>query len=141
MGCHFLLQCIQVKSESEVAQSTPWAAAYQTPLSMGFSRQEYWSGLPYPPPGDPPHPGVKTVSPMSPLLASGFFTTCANWLVTHNPMDCSTPDSSVHGILQARMLEWVSISFSRGSTPPRDRTHISCIAGRFFTVPSAREAP
>ena len=112
VGCHFLLQCIQVKSESEGAQSTPWAAAYQTPLSMGFSRQEYWSGLPYPPPGDPPHPGVKTVSPMSPLLASGFFTTCASWLVTHNlcnPMDCSTPDSSVHGILQARMLEWVSI--------------------------------
>ena len=43
-GCHFLLQCMKVKSESEVA--TPWTAAHQAPLSMGFSRQEYWSGVP-----------------------------------------------------------------------------------------------
>ena len=53
VGCHFLLQCMKVKSESEVAQSclslsTPWTAAYQAPLSMGFSRQEYWSGVPLP---------------------------------------------------------------------------------------------
>ena len=49
VGCHFLLQCMKVKSESEVAQSsptraTPWTAAHQAPPSMGFSRQEYWSG-------------------------------------------------------------------------------------------------
>ena len=55
MCCHFLLQCVRVKSESEVAQScqtlaTPWTAAYQAPPSMGFSRQEYWSGLPFPSP-------------------------------------------------------------------------------------------
>ena len=53
VGCHFLLQCMKVKSESEVAQSdsaTPWTAAYQAPLSMGFSRQEYWSGMPLPSP-------------------------------------------------------------------------------------------
>ena len=50
-----------------------------------------------------------------------------------NPMDCSRPGSSVHGILQTRVLEWVVISFSRGSSPPRDWTHVSCIAGRFFT--------
>ena len=43
-----------------------------------------------------------------------------------NPMDCSLPGSSVHGILQVRMLEWVAISFSRGSSQPRDQTHI-CI--------------
>ena len=53
VGCHFLLQCMKVKSESEVAQScptlaTPWTAAYQAPPSMGFARQEYWSGMPLP---------------------------------------------------------------------------------------------
>ena len=55
VGCHFLLQCMKVKSESEVAQScltlvTPWTAAYQAPPSMGFSRQEYWNGVPLPSP-------------------------------------------------------------------------------------------
>ena len=49
------------------------------------------------------------------------------------PHDYSPPGSSVHGISQARILEQVAISFSRGSFPPRDRTHVSCIAGRFFT--------
>jgi len=49
-------------------------------------------------------------------------------------MDCSSPGSSVHGISQARILEWVAISFSRGSSQPRDQTHISCIAGEFFTA-------
>ena len=53
VGCHFLLQCMKVKSESEVAQlcqtlATPWTAAYQAALSMGFSRQKYWSGVPLP---------------------------------------------------------------------------------------------
>ena len=53
VGCHSLLQCLKVKSESEVAQSCltpsdPWTAAYQAPPSMGFSRQEYWSGVPLP---------------------------------------------------------------------------------------------
>ena len=51
VGCYFLLQCMKVKSESEVAQScpilaTPWTAAYQAPPPMGFSRQKYWSGVP-----------------------------------------------------------------------------------------------
>ena len=55
VGCHFLLQCMKVKSESEVAQScpslaTPWTAAHQAPPSMGFSRQEYWSEVPLPSP-------------------------------------------------------------------------------------------
>ena len=50
-----------------------------------------------------------------------------------NPPVCSPPSSSVHGILQARILEWVAISFSRGSSWPRDWTWVSCIAGRFFT--------
>ena len=49
------------------------------PLSMGFSRQEYFSGLPCPLPGDLPDPGIKSVSLMSPALAGGFFTTSASW--------------------------------------------------------------
>ena len=79
-SCHFLLQCMKVQRESEVAQSCP------TPS---------------------------------------------------DPMDCSPPGSSVHGISQARILEWVAISFSRGSSPPRCQTCISCVScstGRFFTT-------
>ena len=52
-----------------------WTAARQAPLSVGFSRQEYWSGLPFPPPGDLPDPGIEPTSPVSPALAGGFFTT------------------------------------------------------------------
>ena len=58
---------------------TPWIVACQAPLSMGFSQQEYWSGLPCPSPGDLPHPGIKPVSLVSPALASVFFTTSATW--------------------------------------------------------------
>ena len=56
---------------------TPWIVARQAPLSMGFSRQEYWSGLPYFPPGDLPDPGMEPTSPMSPALTGEFFTTSA----------------------------------------------------------------
>ena len=49
-----------------------------------------------------------------------------------DPVDCSLPDSSVHGILQARILEWVAISSSKGSSQPRDRTHVSCIGRRIL---------
>ena len=55
-------------------------------------------------------------------------------------MDCSPPGSSVHGIFQARILEWVAIPFSRGSSWPMDQTWISRIAGRFFTIWNIREA-
>ena len=51
-----------------------------------------------------------------------------------DPMDCSPSGSSVHGIFQARILQWVAISFSRGSSHPRDRTQVSCTAGVFFTT-------
>ena len=57
-----------------------------------------------------------------------------------NFMDCSLPGSSIHGIFWARVLEWVAILFSRGSFQPRDRTQVSCIAGRCFTVWATREA-
>ena len=55
-------------------------------------------------------------------------------------MDCSPPGSSVRGILQVRILQWVSISTSKGSSPPRDQTQVSCIVGRFVTVCTTRKA-
>ena len=55
-------------------------------------------------------------------------------------MDCSLPGFSIHGIFQARVLEWVAISFSRGSSQPRNQTWVSCIAGRHFTLWATREA-
>ena len=97
---------------------TLWSIAPQTPLSVGFSRQEYWSALSWPPPGDLPNPGIKPASLMSPALASGFLTSSTTWeaqafiislccamlcLVAQscptlcNPMDCSPPGSFVHG--------------------------------------------
>ena len=57
-----------------------------------------------------------------------------------DPMDCSPPGSSLHGILQARVLEWVAISFSRGSSQPRDRTQVSHVVGRCFNLWATREA-
>ena len=67
------------------------------------------------------------------LVAQSCLTLC-------NPMDCSPPGSSVHGILQARILELVAISLSRGSSQPKDQTQVSCIAGGFFTTWANREA-
>ena len=58
---------------------TPWTVAYQAPLSMGFSRQEYWSGLSCPPPGDLTNPGIQPLSFKSPALAGEFFTPNATW--------------------------------------------------------------
>ena len=58
-----------------------------------------------------------------------------------DPMDWSLPGSSVHGILQARVLEWVTILFSRGLYQPKNWTRVSCTAGRFFTIWATREAP
>ena len=57
-----------------------------------------------------------------------------------DPMDCSLPGSSVHAIFQAIVLEWIAISFSRGSSRPRDWTRVSCIVDRHFTVWATREA-
>ena len=57
--------------------ATPWTIVHQAPLSMGFSRKEYWSGLPCPLPGDLPNSGIEPVSLMSPTLAGVFFTTSA----------------------------------------------------------------
>ena len=97
--------------------ATPWPAACQAPLSMGFSRPEYWSGLPCPPPGDLPNPGIKP----------GFLH-CRQTLY----------HLSYQGNL--RILEWVAYPFSRGSSQPRNQTGVSCITGGFFTSWATREA-
>ena len=67
-------------------------------------------------------------------LSYGLVLVAQLCLILCNPMDCSPPSSSVHGILQARLLGWVVIPFSRGSSQPRDQTQVSYITGRFFTV-------
>ena len=141
-----VLSCLVV---SDIA--TPWTVAYQAPLSKGFLRQECWSGLPFASPGDLPDPGIKLPSLRSTALVGKFFITSNTWEAQYiicvctseseaaqscptlcDPVDYSPPGSSIHGILQARMLKWVAIFFSRGSSWPRDQTPVSCIAGRFF---------
>ena len=69
-----LLLCAQLLSRVRLF-ATPWAIAHQVPLSMVFSRQEDWSELRFPPPGYLPNSGIDPVSPASPALAGGFFTT------------------------------------------------------------------
>ena len=70
---------------------------------------------------------MKLINSILRLVAQSCVTLC-------DPVDYSSPGSSDHGILQARILEWVAISSSRGSSPPRDWTQVSCIAGRFLTI-------
>ena len=74
--CVCVCVCVCTQSLSHIwVFATPWTVASQAPLSMGFSRQKYWSRLPFPPPGDLPNPEVKPRSPASPALAGGLFTT------------------------------------------------------------------
>ena len=147
--CMHYIACFRFKSESEVAQlcptlcdpmhySPPGSSVQGTlqarilgwvdmPSSRGSSQSRdqtyvsllHWQAgsLPLAPPRKPQMSEVAQSSP----------TLC-------NPVDCSPPGSSVHGILQARILEWVAISFSRGSSQPRDRTQVSCIKGRCFNL-------
>ena len=126
---------------------TPWIVAHQASLSMGFPRQEYWSGSPFASPGNLLHPGTEPVFPIWQLdslslshLESPEHLLCLLCSVVQlcpilcSPVDCSRLGSSVHGILQARILEWVARPSSEGSSRPRDRTQVSLIAGRFFTI-------
>ena len=80
---------------------TPWAVAHQVPLSMGLSREEYLSGLLYPPPGDLPDPGFEPAALVSPALAGGFFTSSATIIVINishenNYMLCPVTPPSEH---------------------------------------------
>ena len=70
--------CVCIRSVMSNS-ATSWTVAYQAPLSMGFSRQGYWSGLPFPPRGDLPDPGIEPTSLPSPALAGRFFTTTTTW--------------------------------------------------------------
>ena len=87
---------------------------------MGFSRQEYWSGLPFPSPGDLPDSGIEpgspaleadalTSEPPGKIAAAKSLQSCPT---LGDPMDCSLPGFSIHGILQARVVEWGAIAFS-----------------------------
>ena len=71
--------CVCAKSIQLCLFATRWIIAHQAPLSMGFSRQEYWSGLPFPPPGDLPNPGIEPTSLASAALADGSLSTSATW--------------------------------------------------------------
>ena len=89
-----------IKSLSRVRLlATPWTAAYQAPPSMGFSRQEYWSGVPM--------PSLKIN-----IAAAAAAKSLQPCLTLGDPIDGSPPGSPIPGILQARTLEWVAISFS-----------------------------
>ena len=132
---------------------TLWMVAYQAPLSRGFSRQEYWSGLPCPPPGDLPDPGIESMSLTSPALV-GSLPLSATWesekqkslscvcilSIYIQSVYCIHTDCIVWGILRARILEWVAFPFSRGSSQPGDQTQVSHIAGGFFTSWATRDA-
>ena len=71
--------CVHAQSCLTLCDLTPLTAARQASLSMGFSRQEYWGGLPFPSPGDLPDTGIEPMSPVSPAFAGGFFTTSTTW--------------------------------------------------------------
>ena len=141
--------------------ATPWIVPVQSPLSTGFSRQEYWSGLPCPPPGDLPDLGIKLASPVSPVLQTDSlpleplgkpgqnpWVSCHSLLQGIFPIQESNPGLPYwRWILyqlrhqgSSRILEWVAYPFSSRSSWPRNQTRISCIAGRFFTIWATREA-
>ena len=114
VGCHFLLQCMKVKSEREVTQS---CQILRDPMDCSL-------------PGSSVH-GVFQARVLEwgaiALVAQSCPTLC-------DLMDYSLPGSSVHGVFQARVLEWFAISFSRGSSHPRDRSQVLRSVGRCFTV-------
>ena len=83
---------------------------------------------------------VGVVYKLSVVFQMGYMSSYLRKCLTLcDPMDCSLPCSSIHGIFQARVLEWVSISFSRVSSQARDWTQVSCIVGRRFTIWATRE--
>ena len=118
-----------VVSDSE----TPWMVDCQAPLSMEFSRQQYWSVLPVPSPGYLPDPGIELLSttlqmdsllselPGKPLNGHHMYVCLVAQLslTLCGSMYCSPPSSSVHGILQARILEWVAMPSFRRPFQPR----------------------
>ena len=113
---------------------TPWTVAHQTPPFIEFSRQEYWSGLPFPSPGDLPDPGIELAA----VAAAKSFQSC---LTLCDPIDGSPPGSPIPGTLQARTLEWVAISFSNAWKWEVEVKSLSCV--RLLATPwtAAHQAP
>ena len=100
-------QCVRALSRVQLF-ATPWTAVHWAPLSMGFPRKKYGSGLLFHPPGDLHEPGIKTVSLISSALAGGFFTTSTTWpgyslqsSCLENSMDGGTWQVTVHGITKS----------------------------------------
>ena len=89
-----------------------------------------------PKPDDFCQPSVLICKPLKVKSESEVTQSCPTLC---DPVDCSLPGFSIHGILQARILEWVTTSFSRGFSPPRGGTSVSCIGGRRFTLWATRE--
>ena len=134
---------------------TPWTTTHQAPPSMGFSRQEYWSGWPCPSPGDIPHPEIKPVSPMSPVLVCGFLTTepplnincLKHFLLLLSRFSrvrlCATPQTAAHqappSLGFSRQEYWSGLPFpSPGDLPNPGIKPVSpmspVLAGRFLTT-------
>ena len=86
---------------------TLWTVACQAPLSMRFSRQGYWSGLPFPSPGYLPNPGSKPESPESPALAGRFFTTSTTWVSIYNPFRVCLSICPLKGFIMRNQLMWL----------------------------------
>ena len=82
--------------------------------------------------------GCSDQCPQHPLFTDMLVKVTQSYPVLSDPMGCGLPGSSVHGILQARTLEWVAMPSSKASSWPRDQTQVSCIAGRFFTIWTTR---
>ena len=122
--------------------ATPWIIAYQASLSMEFSRQEYWSRLPFPSPGNLSDPGIEPSS--SAVQADSLLSEPQGklkWKSLSPVQLFATPLTVVHGVLQARILEWVAFSLLSRSFQTRNWTRVPCIAGGFFTSWAIKEAP
>ena len=134
VDCHFLLQGKQSETSLKEEQQQP-------PHNLHWSLLPCSSGL-----GHfcvilkPQNSSLWVLKRSKRNLPSVQFSSVAQSCPTLcDPMDCSLPCSSVHGIFQAIILEWIAISFSRGSSRPRDRTQVSCIVDRRFTIWATRE--
>ena len=103
--------------------ATPWTVAYKAPLFMEFSRQENWSGLPFPSPGDLPDLGIEPKSSALQADALPNHFSHVHLFVTLWTVARQAPLSMV--IIQARILKWVAVASFRGFSQPRDWTHVS----------------
>ena len=114
---------VDVQSQSHAwLFETPWTAPRQAPLSMEFARQEYWSGLPIPSPGDLPDPGIKPVSLVSPALAGRFFTPEPPGKPNSNIRRCWKPLLTDHGSLSS-LIDIFQCRLWHPQPAARDRDH------------------